>query len=41
MAEGSREAIRADDKVAGAVEVRELKCQVLELEPARQEDDGE
>ena len=32
MAEGSREAIRADDEVVGAAEVRELKRQVRELQ---------
>jgi len=32
MAEGSREAIRADDGVVSAAEVRELKRQVRELQ---------
>ena len=32
MAEGSRRAVRADDEVVGANEVRELKRQVRELE---------
>jgi transposase len=32
MAEGSREAIRADDEVVSAAEVRDLKRQVRELQ---------
>lgn len=32
MADGSREAIRADDEVVSAAEVRELKRQVRELQ---------
>jgi transposase len=32
MAEGSREAVRADDDVVSAAEVRELKRQVRELQ---------
>ncbi len=32
MAEGSREAIRADDEVVSIAEVRELKRQVRELQ---------
>ena len=32
MAEGSREAIQADDEVVSAAEVRELKRQVRELQ---------
>ena len=32
MAEGSREAIQADDEVVSGAEARELKCQVRELQ---------